>query len=207
MKLRLKRILIPLIWAGIGIYFLLFLAAAFMFPGGSAFDACQSGFSFFHNYWCDLMGSVCEIGVKNDARPLAVTGHLIMSGTMMIVFYVMPFLFEKQNRNARLTRFFGFLAMAAMMFVFTDLHDRVIIFVALSGTVALLPFFMELEKSNHLFLRRYAYFCFVCCVVIFTVYETGFLIYWLPLLQKVVLLICVGWILQMTRTVKPVLAI
>lgn len=202
MTQRLKKILPNLTIAGIGIYILFFSIAAYKFPGGNVNDVCHEGFSFCYNYWCDLMGSVCQIGVENAARPFAITGHIIICLTLILLFISMPFLFEKENRNSQITRILGTIAMLAMMFVFTDWHEVVIVAFAVLGTAALIPFFVELERSEHRIIRNYAYCCFAFCLMIFIIYQTGFGVYWLGLLQKVALIFCIGWILLVSWTIR-----
>ncbi|MFN7116301.1 MAG: hypothetical protein ACK4TA_05840, partial [Saprospiraceae bacterium] len=56
---RLWLRLTPLV--GIVLFLVLYIVAAFYYPGGSNADHSAKGFSIVHNYWCDLLA----IGAKN----------------------------------------------------------------------------------------------------------------------------------------------
>jgi hypothetical protein len=59
MRFNRKILLLPPV--GILIFILLYIVAAFFYPGGSEFDTHSDGFSWKHNYWCNLLN---ELAIK-----------------------------------------------------------------------------------------------------------------------------------------------
>lgn len=203
MKKKLRKTLPILTIVGIGIYLLLFCVAAYQFPGGNSVDACQEGFSFLHNYWCDLMSSHCPIGVLNASMLPAKIGHIVLSITTAIFFFLLPFLFENANqKQGKIIRIFGILSMSIFVFMFTSLHNQVINGTAVFSSIALITAFFELKKMKN---RRFFYgaiICLFCCLSVFIIYQSGFLIYWLALIQKIALIVCLSWMVWVCLAIR-----
>ncbi|MCZ8215580.1 MAG: hypothetical protein O9262_05030, partial [Cyclobacteriaceae bacterium] len=96
---------------GFALYLVVFTLAAFQYPGGSFNLPNESGYSFFHNFLCDVMDPITKGGVFNPARMLAVVSHIILSLTMISFFYMLPEIFENRNRNFFMIRYFGMFTM------------------------------------------------------------------------------------------------
>ena len=92
------------------------------------------------------MNPVTQGGILNDARSMAIVSHLILSITMMAFFYILPDIFSVKNRNTKLVRFFGVLTMIGFVFMYTEYHDSIVTLTAVLGTIALIPFFIEVNK-------------------------------------------------------------
>jgi hypothetical protein len=63
--------LIPSI--GVILFFLFFIYAASLYPGGTQFDKSTQGFDWVNNYWCELATEEAINGQPNAAMPYAVT--------------------------------------------------------------------------------------------------------------------------------------
>ena len=180
---------------GILIYPVIYSLAVADYPGGSDnFPANAEGYSFFHNYLCDAMEPFSQNGSFNPARSMAIISHFILGLTMIMFFYLLPELFHFTNRKLQMTRMFGMQSMFIFLFMFTPLHDLIVILTALFGTIALIPFFYELFKSEYHFLKTFAMICFGMSLLVFIGYTTKYGEFYLPLLQKITFVIDATWV-------------
>ena len=133
------------------VYLILFVTAASFYPGGSDnLPLGENGYSFFHNFLCDTNNEFTHSGIRNPGQSIAVLAHLVLSFTMMSFFYVLPGIFSHQNRNTKLIRVFGVLAMAVFTFMYQeDLHDLVVTLTGVFGSMAFVPIFIELIKYKN----------------------------------------------------------
>jgi len=179
---------------GMAAYLVVFSFAAVDYPGGSENYAVYDGYSFFHNFLCDVMNPVTQGGLVNKARGLAIVSHIILSITMISFFYILPDIFSWENRNTRLTRVFGVLTMTVFLFMFTSYHDTIVTLTAVLGSIALIPFFIELTKYQHKGLKNLAYTCYFLSFVVFVIFVTKFGFYYLPFLQKITFAFDAWWV-------------
>lgn len=176
-------------------YLIVFSFAAVDYPGGSENYAQYAGYSFFHNFLCDVMNPVTQGGLVNEARGLAIVSHVILSITMITFFYILPEIFSWKNRNTQLIRIFGVLTMSVFIFMFTSYHDTIVVLTALLGTVALVPFFIELTKYHNKGLKQLAYVCYLLSFVVFIIFVTKIGFYYLPFLQKITFGFDAWWVI------------
>lgn len=169
-----------------GLYLVIFIVAASLYPGGSDnLPDAQNGYSFFHNFLCDTNNEFSHSGVKNPGQSLAVFAHLVLSFTMMSFFYILPEIFDKQNRNTQLIRILGVLAMAVFTFMYQeDLHDLIVTLVGIFGSMAFVPIFIELVKYKNKAFKGLTYLVFLVSILLFLGFETKIGIYYMPFFQK-----------------------
>ncbi len=195
MKHQIKAFLpyVPII--GMVLYIIVFTAAATDYPGGSINQVSSVGYSFFHNFLCDVMNPVTQGGLENNARGLAIISHIILSLTMITFFYLLPEIFAEKNFNTKLIRVFGVFTMTLFIFMFTSYHDSIVTLTALFGTIALIPFFIELRKYDNKSLKNLAYLCYALSVIVFFIFETKIGFYYLPFLQKITFAFDAWWVI------------
>ncbi|MEM6525274.1 MAG: hypothetical protein AAF693_15840 [Bacteroidota bacterium] len=186
---------------GMALYLVMFTYATTLYPGGSESHPDMLGHSFFHNLLCDLNGATAINGESNPARPLSITSHIVLSLTMIMFFYTLPDIFQNQNRNTKLVRVFGVLSMTVFILMFTEYHDKIVVVVAALGTMALVPFFIEVLKYPNTPLKRWAYLCYLMSVVVFVIFITKIGYYYLPFLQKLTFLLDAVWVIWVCRIV------
>ncbi len=167
---------------GMGLYLIVFTIAAMDYPGGSENVPNDVGYSFFHNFLCDVMNPITQGGKVNPARPLAIFSHLVLSFTMISFFYLLPEIFLNKNTNTRLIRRFGMLTMTVFIFMFTIYHDMIVTATGVLGTIALVPFFIELYRYPNKALKQLAYLCYLLSIIVFFIFETKIGFYYLPFL-------------------------
>jgi len=168
------------------IYLILFVIAAYLYPGGSDnLPLNENGYSFFHNFLCDTNNEVTQSGLINPGQAIAVLAHLVLSFTMMSFFYILPEIFEKQTRSTKLIRLFGILAMAIFIFMYQeDLHDLIVTLVGIFGSMAFVPIFIELVKYQNKAFKALTYLVFTMSILLFLGFETKIGIYYMPFFQK-----------------------
>ncbi len=91
------------------------------------------------------MDPVTKRGDFNPARNLAIISHLILSFAMICFFYLLPEIFSKRGKNFYLIRYTGMFTMSVFIFMYTSYPDLVVTLTDIFGTIALIPFFIELR--------------------------------------------------------------
>lgn len=186
-----NRIVVYFPVIGMITYLIMFTTAALLYPGGSDnVPTAQDGYSFFHNFLCDTNNLITHSGLKNDGKLLANLAHIVLSITMMSFFYVLPNIFEKTNRNTKLIKVLGVLAMAIFTFMYQEeLHDLVVTLVGIIASMAFVPIFIELVKYKNRPFKTLTYIVFIMSICLYLGFETKVGIYYMPFLQKFVFLV------------------
>ncbi len=186
---------------GLGLYLFVFSIAANQYPGGSINRPEEIGYSFFNNFLCDVMNPYVHGDKINEARTIAITSHLILSLTMICFFYILPELFPRKNNNTRMIRFFGMLTMTVFALMITEFHDLIVSVTAILGTIALIPFFIELCHYPDRRLIFLAYLCFGLSIIVYFIFVTKIGFYYLPFLQKITFIIDAIWVIWVSLIV------
>jgi hypothetical protein len=92
------------------VFLFLYVVSTFYYPGGSQFDARQAGFSWQHNYWCNLLDAHAINGKPNPAQPIAVCAMLVLCGSLIIFWWQFSTQPSLGKLMQRLVRVFGSLA-------------------------------------------------------------------------------------------------
>jgi len=180
---------------GLGLYIIVYTIAVSAYPGGSINYPNANGYSFYHNLLCDAMDPITQSGVINHARFLAIISHLILSFTMISFFYILPKIFSVKNRNTKMIAYFGIAAMTVLIFMYTEYHDLMVTITGVLGTIAMIPFFIELQFFKNKGLKQIAYLCFLLSIIVFFIFETKFGLYYLPFLQKITFGVDAIWVI------------
>lgn len=180
---------------GLVLYIIVYTIAVSAYPGGSINHPNAHGYSFYHNLLCDAMDPITQSGVINHARFMAIISHLILSLTMITFFYILPKIFPAKNRNTKLIAYFGVAAMTVFIFMYTEYHDLIVTMTGVLGTIALIPFFIELRNFKNKGLKQLAYLCYLLSIIVFFIFETKFGFYYLPFLQKVAFGVDACWVI------------
>lgn len=183
-----QQLLMPLI--GFGLFVLLYVWAALLYPGGSNAERFSRGFSLLDNYWCDLMGDKAKNGDANPARPVAVLAWMVLCVSLGAFWFFLPRLFARSNGNHKVIQYFGITAMVFAAFLFTSYHDLIITLSGFYIAVALIATFIELKKEKQYDLFRLGVACFFMGLLNYAMYTTHFFIPKLPVIQKITYAIC-----------------
>ena len=179
---------------GLPAYVVFTVWAGLKYPGGSINDPNASGFSYFNNFFCDLMVDTTENGIKNPARPIAMIGHIFLSVSMIIFFAIVPEIFKVKNFVTRSIQVFGVISMVFFIFFYTKQHDTLVWYTGVSGTLASLFLLYEIFKFNNKGLISITFLALILSIFNFVSFVSGFCIDWLPFIQKFSFLIDAIWV-------------
>jgi len=182
---------------GILTFLLLYVKAASVYPGGSQFDSHSVGFSWFHNYWCNLFNEFAINDQVNPARLFAIWGMIVLCSSLGLFFYLFAEEFASSQINKRIIQVTGFLSMFVALFIFSKWHDLLIIISSLLGLVALLFVVLEFTKSTNLSFKILGICCLVLILVNNIIYYSAAGLYYLPALQKITFILVLSWIVGM----------
>ncbi len=189
------------ITTGIILYFLLFFIAAYLYPGGSQFDPEAIGYSWQHNYWCNLDNPIAFNGQLNTARPFAVSATIILCFTLAIFFYNFAHQINISQSWKSLIKFAGISSMLIALFIMTDYHDEATLVATIFAFIALIGLVRGLILNRFSNLLYFGLFCIILMAVNNFIYYTKLGIYYLPLLQKITFFIVLFWVLMVNWSV------
>ncbi len=196
-QLKNVRMLIPII--GIIIFSILYLLASNYYPGGSQTDKHSTGFNWKHNYWCNLLDEVAINKQANSARPIAITGLLVLCFSLGWFWYYFPDNIKSGKKVKILIRYAGVLSMLCAFFLYTDLdHDFITNLASFFGLIALIGSLTSLyqNKLNMLFIWGILNLLLVLINSYFY-YSTDLIVY-LPIVQKISFTLFLSWIVVLS---------
>ena len=191
--------LIRISFFGICIFVLLYIIAAFLYPGGSQADKSTKAFSWLNNYWCDLLSEQAKNGQNNTAKPIAIISWLILCASLSVFWYFLPQLFSLKATGKKIIQVCGIAAMLIAAFLFTRLHDVVIHAGGALGFIAFVGTFTGFYKNKMYGLFLTGLFCVALMGLNYYIMVTDDLISYLPIVQKITFVIVLLWILFINR--------
>lgn len=183
--------LLPLL--GIGLFVLLYILSALNYPGGSWIFPNQDGFSFWHNYLCDLLDVYAINGEINSARFYAIIALGFLCTGLFWLWFYLPRLFENKNTNQSIMRISGLLSLITIVFLALGNHDKVVRIAGFFGMIAFITSSIELFKAGYKNLFLFGVFCLLVFLVNYYIYETGLFIKSLPVIQKITFMLFISW--------------
>ncbi len=188
-----NRFILTLPLIGMGVFILLYLVAALMYPGGSWKFPQAEDFSFWNNYLCDLLDHYAINGELNHGRyPARIALGFLVSALLLLWFYLPGFL-PNRNLNQKVMWFSGLLALITTFFLSTGTHDITVRVAGSLGTLAFLSLFIELLRMGHIRLFVTGILCLVIFLINYYIYETGTYIKALPIIQKITFAAFICW--------------
>ena len=178
---------------GMGIFILLYILAALVYPGGSGSILSQHGFSFWNNYLCDLLDFYAVNGEVNTARILARIGLFVLCISLIILWYHLPKLFVIKSVNLIIMKICGILALITILFLAIGTHDLIVRIAGVLGVIAFITSFIELFKNSFYKLAAFGIFCLIIFLINYYIYETGSYLETLPVIQKITFLVYILW--------------
>lgn len=177
-----------------------YIIASDLYPGGSYLDKAQPGYSWRHNYLCNLVGRNALNGMVNASRNIAILSVMILGFGIGYFYYVFPKVFEMRKIWRIITRITGVSSMFFAVFLFTDRHDLVLNISGVLGVLAISATMVALARNNSFGLLWLGAFC---CLLIITnayIYYTTVLYDFLPLIQKFTILSLLIWVVSINLT-------
>lgn len=147
-NLKKSSLIIP--FSGLILFGVLTTVAILFYPGGNRFEPAAMGYSFFDNFWCDLLDKITHRGEPNAGRPFAVLANIIFPLSMIPLWIEIPNKYAPSFRLMRATQVFGIGAMFTAALVFSPFHDNMIILnsITLGPALLLLTYFYFKAKKR-----------------------------------------------------------
>jgi len=175
------------------LFVLFYIMAALNYPGGSWILPNQGGYSFWHNYLCDLLDVNAINGEINSARFYAIAAlGFLCTGIFWLWFYL-PRFFEVQSFNQKIMRLSGLLSLTIIFFLALGNHDKVVRIAGIFGVIAFITCVVELFKAQHKNLFLWGVLCLSVFLINYYIYETGSFIKSLPVIQKITFVLFISW--------------
>ena len=179
--------------AGTVLFLLLYCLSAYNYPGGSQADNHSKGFSWLHNYWCNLLNEKSINGNLNPGRPYAIAGMLVLCLSLGWFWYCFAFYVPLKIAQRNAMQLSGVLSMCIAFFIFTSLHTVIINIAGAIAVVALVFTFIGLNKMKWRKLFVFGLINLVLVILNNCLYYGGGLRY-LPVVQKITFLLFLLWI-------------
>ena len=171
--------------AGAVLFLLLYLAAAKLYPGGSQFDVNETGFSFKHNYWCNLLNEKGLNGLINKGRPFAIASLLMLTVTLGSFWFLFPIMVDLPKPLKRIIQFSGMASMATVIFISSKHHDSITNIASFFGLIAVAGTILALRKLHWIILFWFGILNIILVAVNNILYYGEDLQLYLPAVQKI----------------------
>lgn len=186
------RYLMPVL--GVVLFGVLYVAATRYYPGGSQEHTNSSGFSWVHNYWCNLLNEKAINGQLNGGMPIARTGMAILGWSLSLFWLLFSGYAGLTKTFGRVVWLSGSFSMLLGFFIFTSAHDWLVNAAGLLGAIAVVGTFVGLRKLRWQTWIYWGYGILILVVVNNVCYHSAALIYYLPVVQKVTFVYVLFWI-------------
>jgi hypothetical protein len=189
-------LLLPVI--GICLFVILYFIAAALYPGGSEVNRLAKGFSWKHNYWCDLLETHAENGERNTARPMAIIATAVLCISIASFWYFVPRLFSFKPLLKKIIQFTGIMSMGTLVFLQANFHDTVINTAGVLGIFAITLTLVGLYKNRSYSLFLLGLFCLFLFFLNNYIYYTKNGIEYLAIIQKISFFLFLLWFFILT---------
>ena len=186
---------IPLV--GIFIFAVLFYFASLKYPGGHQEDLHSNGYDWFQNYICNLTRPIAMNQMLNPGRSYAIIALNTLCISLIAFFYRTGNILGHNSISKRIIQVSGFLTMFTATFIFTGAHDLMILVSTVFGLILIISMVREINRSDLRFHKWFGLLCFVLLVLCNISNYALIGLHYLPLLQKITLVICLSWILSL----------
>ena len=181
---------------GITISLLLLLVAALHYPGGSQYDKNSIGYDWKNNYLSNLFSQRAVNGLQNSSRPWAIAGMLLLC--VSFAWFFIEFSKKISEKGpANVIRYCGAGAMLFAFLAVTPYHDEVITIASVLALLSMFYITVFIFKSRLHVLKALSIVYLLVSYGCNYIYYTRSYVDYLPLLQKVALLITITWILSL----------
>jgi hypothetical protein len=192
---------IPL--AGIPTFVLLYIIATLYYPGGSQTNAHAIGFSWLHNYWCNLLNNQAVNGQANAAKPIAVSAMVLLCISLTVFWYFFPYSTTVKKGLQQMVRYSGTLAMITASLLGILEHDWVINMASLMGFFAVTGTIFILKRLSWTTLFWFGVVNTLLVGINNLFYYNESLIRYLPIIQKITFAAFLIWIWLITYYTRP----
>jgi hypothetical protein len=187
------KLLLPIV--GILLFVVLYFVASFNYPGGNAEDKHSKGFSWLHNYWCNLLNDEALNGEPNTAQPIAFVGMVILCISLGTFWFYFPGQMPVGKKGDFIVSYSGVLSMIIAFFLLTPYdHDFLTNLSSVFGVIAFLGTLRGLNNCSEKALFAWGIMNLILVGVNAVVYYSAGLLSYLPLIQKISFVLILGWV-------------
>ena len=185
--------LIPIF--GSVLFIVLYITAAFLYPGGSLSDNTTIGYNWTENYWCNLLNDKAINGQVNTAKPVAVVAMLILCTSLSVFWIFFPASVQIKKYHRLIIQIAGILSMITAFLLLTNInHDLSINISSSFGFIAMLGILSALYQIKWKMLFAFGLFNILLIGLNNYLYYIISDLAYLPLVQKFTFLSFLVWI-------------
>jgi hypothetical protein len=181
---------------GIIISISLLVVATRHYPGGSQYDKNSVGYDWGRNYLSNLFEAKAVNGADNASRPWAISGMLFLCVSFAFFFIEFPKKISSKNA-AKVIRYCGVGAMLFAFLAVTPYHDTVITAASALALISMFYITVFVFKTKLHLLKILSIVLLLASYSCNYVYYTRSYVEFLPVLQKIALVITIIWILSL----------
>lgn len=179
---------------GILFFLIFYIYASTLYPGGSQSNRNSSSFSWWGNYWCDLLRKEAINGMSNISRPFALVSTFSLCFGVGIFYLLFPDHFIMGKFWRRVVQIFGISAVLFAFFLYTDEHDIVLNIAGILGFLALIGTSVALYRNNSLRLLWMGGLCAFLVISNAYIYYSRMFVEYLPFIQKITTVFVLAWV-------------
>lgn len=168
--------------------------ATSLYPGGSPNDVLSDGFSWKHNYFCNLFDENAINGQRNKSKPYAIAGIFFMCLSFLVFFYQTSMKLSKQPGYSMI-KYTGCSGMLFAFFAATPWHDVAINISNILCLVSIFYILVYLFKSRQKSLQWLSILLMLVSYCTIFIYYSGYYITYLPIMQKITVIVLIIWAL------------
>ena len=182
---------------GCCLFLLLITIASIKYPGGSQAVECSIGYSWDHNYLCDVIANVSHSDSHHHYHKVGLAAMICLCGGVSMFFFFFTDWMEVKGTWRFIIKWMGLISMICAMLIFTDLHNIMIAVASILALPALLGVFITLYRR-----KFYSYFWAGILILILLlinniIYYTDYMEHWLPQIQKISVMCVIIWLIIM----------
>ena len=190
---RSKSIWILTPFIGSLLFFILYIIAALLYPGGSGTDKTAIGYSWTNNYWCNLLSEKAINGQINTARPVAVIAMFILGLSLSSFWILFPAVTQLKRNHKLLIQLAGTVCMLTSFLLLTRIdHDLAINTSSAFGLIAMIGTLVALYQLKWKWLFAIGFFDLLLVALNNYLYHSDEMMY-LPIVQKFTFLSFLVW--------------
>jgi hypothetical protein len=179
---------------GIIVFVLLYIIATILYPGGNQADKNAQGFSWLHNYWCNLLNEKSMNGVTNSGRPVALIAMTALCIALASFWYLLAIVLPFSPVQKKLLLLSGISSAITGIFIFTPYHDALINIAGIMALFAFALLMMALYKNRWPALFYTGLLNIGLILLNNYIYYTKNGLAYLPIVQKISFAIFLGWL-------------
>ena len=207
MSLRFQILIYRIVIVGILSFMFLYVIATWYYPGGSQENLHSVGFSWRHNYWCNLLDTMAMNGQLNNAKPIATIALVLLSFSLGLFWYVFPLSVSLSTVKRKIIQLSGVLSMIVALFLLSGFsHDGIINVASFFGIIAMLGTLYGLKNLQQKIFLVWGGLNLLGVAVNAMVYYEKSALFLLPVIQKISFVLFLFWIvgicIQMLKVSK-----